>query len=159
MTFDDYINLLNADGELRTHLLENQLTDADIQQYVTEHSNVMLGYNLPLNLPLYRARYDSDNWIDKEDCSQYSYIQDAEGIRMFRYNLDGEQVLYTSTTPFIAFKEIENGNDRNVYISRMEATRMFTSANGEKFIMKITSRFAQLFVVKVLLLILPQEST
>ena len=118
MTFDDYINLLNADGELRTHLLENQLTDADIQQYVTEHSNVMIGYDLPLNLPLYRARYDSDNWTDKEDCSQYSYIQDAEGIRMFRYNRDGEQVLYTSTTPFIAFKEIENGSDRNVYISK-----------------------------------------
>ena len=118
MTFDDYINLLNADGELRTHLLENQLTDADIQQYVTEHSNVMLGYDLPLNLPLYRARYDSDNWIDKENCSQYSYIQNTESIRMFRYNRDGEQVLYTSTTPFIAFKEIENGSDKNVYISK-----------------------------------------
>lgn len=118
MTFDDYINLLNADGELRTHLLENQLTDADIQQYVTEHSNVMLGYDLLLKLPLYRARYDSDNWIDKENCSQYSYIQNTESIRMFRYNRDGEQVLYTSTTPFIAFKEIENGSDRNVYISK-----------------------------------------
>lgn len=118
MTFDDYINLLNADGELRTHLLENQLTDADIQQYVTEHSNVMLGYDLSLNLPLYRARYDSDNWIDKENCSQYSYIQNTESIRMFRYNRDGEQVLYTSTTPFIAFKEIENGSDKNVYISK-----------------------------------------
>lgn len=118
MTFDDYINLLNADGELRTHLLENQLTDADIQQYVTEHSNFMVGYDLPLNLPLYRARYDSDNWTDKEESSQYSYIQDAEGIRIFRYNRNGEQVLYTSTTPFIAFKEIENGSDRNVYISK-----------------------------------------
>lgn len=118
MTINEYINLLNADGELRTHLLDNQVTDADIQQYVAERVNLMAGFDLPLNLSLYRARYDSDNWTDKEDCSQYSYIQDAEGIRMFRYNQDREQVLYTSTNPFVAFKEIENGNDRNVYISK-----------------------------------------
>ena len=118
MTLNEYINLLNANEELRTHLLDNQVTDADIQQYVTEHSNVMLGYDLPLNLPFYRARYDSDNWTDKEDCSQYGYIQDAESVRMFRYNQDREQVLYTSTNPFIAFKEIEDGRDNNVYISK-----------------------------------------
>ena len=118
MTLNEYINLLNANEELRTHLLDNQVTDADIQQYVAEYVNLMAGFDLSLNLSLYRARYDSDNWTDKEDCSQYSYIQDAEGIRMFRYNRDGEQVLYTSTTPFIAFKEIENGSDRNVYISK-----------------------------------------
>lgn len=118
MTINEYINLLNADGELRTHLLDNQVTDADIQQYVAERVNLMAGFDQPLNLSLYRARYDSDNWTDKEDCSQYSYIQDAEGVRMFRYNQDREQVLYTSTNPFVAFKEIENGNDRNVYISK-----------------------------------------
>lgn len=118
MNLNEYINLLNADGELRTHLLDNQVTDADIQQYVSEHANLMTGYDLPLNLSFYRARYDSDNWADKGDCSQYSYIQDAESVRMFRYNQDREQVLYTSTTPFAAFKEIENGSDRNVYISK-----------------------------------------
>lgn len=118
MTFHEYINLLNTDEELRTHLLENQVTDADIQRYVAEHVNMMAGFDLPLNLPLYRARYDSDNWTDKEDCSQYSYIQDAECIGMFRYNQDREQVLYTSTNPFVAFKEIENGSNRNVYISK-----------------------------------------
>lgn len=120
MNLNEYINLLNADGELRTHLLENQVTDADIQQYMSEHTNLMTGYDLPLNLPLYRARYDSDIWTDKEDLSQYSYIQDAERIGMFRYNREHEQVLYTSTTPCVAFKEIENGNERNVYISRWE---------------------------------------
>lgn len=118
MNLNDYINSLNADGELRTHLLENQVTDADIQQYVSEHTNLMTGYDLSLNLAFYRARYDGNNWTDKNDCSQYGYIQDAENVRMFRYNQDCEQVLYTSTTPIVAFKEIENGSNRNVYISK-----------------------------------------
>lgn len=118
MTLTEYINLLNADEELRTHLQENQVTDAYIQRYVAEHVNLMTGFDLSLNLSLYRARYDSDNWTDKEDYSQFSYIQDAERIGMFRYNQDREQVLYTSTNPFVAFKEIENGSDGNVYISK-----------------------------------------
>lgn len=118
MTLNEYINLLNANEELRTHLLDNQVTDADIQQYVTEHVNLMTGFDLSLNSFLYRARYDSNNWVDKEDSSQYGYIQDAEHIGIFRYNQDREQVLYTSTNPFVAFKEIENGSYRNVYISK-----------------------------------------
>ena len=103
MTLNEYINLLNANEELRTHLLDNQVTDADIQQYVTEHVNLMTGFDLSLNSFLYRARYDSNNWVDKEDSSQYGYIQDAEHIGIFRYNQDREQVLYTSTNPFVAF--------------------------------------------------------
>lgn len=118
MTLNEYIKLLNVDGELITHLQGNRLTDADIQQYATERTYNVIEYDLSLNLPLYRARYDSDNWTDKEDWSQYSYIQDTERISIFRYNREHEQVLYTSTNPFTAFKEIENGSDRNVYISK-----------------------------------------
>lgn len=120
MTIQEYIQLLGVDDDqLRNRILENTLTEEDIQNYVLAGSWTTLEQDLSLNLPFYRARYDSDNWDDKEDITQYGYIQNQQNIRQFRYNREHEQVLYTSTTPFVAFEEIKDENNQHdIYISK-----------------------------------------
>lgn len=120
MTIQEYIQLLGVDDDqLRNRILENTLTEEDIQNYVLAGSWTTLEQDLSLNLPFYRARYDSDNWDDKEDITQYGYIQNQQNIRQFRYNREHEQVLYTSTNPLTAFQEIEDENNQHdIYISK-----------------------------------------
>lgn len=72
--------------------------------------------SLHLDLPLYRARYDSG--FDETDITQFGYIHDASRVKRFRYNIDKEQVLYTATNPYVSYKEIETTNaPANFYLS------------------------------------------
>ena len=57
------------------------------------------------NLSLYRVRYHEA--FDISDISQYGYIQDTSRIKRLRYNLPEEQVLYTATHPYVAYRETE----------------------------------------------------
>lgn len=70
-----------------------------------------LTVSVPLGLPLYRARYADPTFVHTDDITQYGYIHDElDKIKRFRYNVAKEQVLYTATNPYIAFKEIEKAN-------------------------------------------------
>ena len=62
-------------------------------------------YKSTLSLPLFRARYAEI--FDRNDPTQFGYIHNSDLIRVFRYNTEHQAVLYTSTSPLTAFKEIE----------------------------------------------------
>lgn len=126
MTIDEYMSLLGKGEAFKQRLIEawsseDGTIDDIINSYIEPLTKTMNIVPLPFkNAHFYRARYDSDNWTDKNDLSQYGYIHNAEVISLFRYNKDHEQVLYTSTSPYTAFDEIfdHNKNGKNVYISK-----------------------------------------
>jgi len=78
---------------------------------------------LPLNLSFYRARLDDG--FDKNDKTQFGYIQDATKVGIGRYNLAHEQVLYTSTNPKTAFMEVRSHNDTNPKIASVEVKNKY----------------------------------
>lgn len=90
-------NILNEKGEI---------DEVSVKKYVEQlFVNHIKWYPMPFDdLRLYRARYD--NGFDNTDIFQFGYIQNAEVIKPLRYNLAQEQVLYTSTHPGVAYKEI-----------------------------------------------------
>lgn len=64
----------------------------------------------PFGLRLYRARYN-EHFKDDSDANEYSYIHNpAIPIRQLRYNLSEEKVLYTASSPDVAFEEIRDPN-------------------------------------------------
>ncbi len=121
MTIDEYTSLLGEGEAFKQRLIdawgnEDALNDI-IKQYIDNHANFMCGIDLCPTIKFYRARYDSEDWTDKSDLTQYSYIYDKEKVKLFRYNKDGEQVLYTSTKPLVAYNEIYK-DDKKFYISK-----------------------------------------
>lgn len=121
MTIDKYITMLGEDEAFKQRLIdawdnEDALNDI-IKQYIENHAISMSGIDLCPTMKFYRARYDSEDWTDKSDLGQYSYIHDKEKVKLFRYNKDKEQVLYTSTKPLVAYNEIYK-DDKKFYISK-----------------------------------------
>ena len=106
--------------------LENLQTLEDKSNFVEKFPHA----ELPLNLSFYRVRYDDG--FDKNDKTQFGYIQDASKVKIGRYNIDQEQVLYTSTNPKTAFMEIESHNNTSdsYYISvwrKMDEDKIMTA--------------------------------
>ena len=66
---------------------------------------------------IYRVRKDEDG-IDESNPKSFSYIQDSTKIRRYRFNREGEQVLYTSTTPNVAVGETLEDFNGNFYIGK-----------------------------------------
>lgn len=99
----------NIQSSFEDILDENGIVSKDhVKGYVDSiFASRIPSYPFPFNgLNLYRARYDTG--FDNSDISQFGYIRDVSIIQPLRYNLAGEQVLYTSTHPGIAYKEIVN---------------------------------------------------
>ena len=72
----------------------------------------------PIGMPsIYRVRKDEDG-IDESNPKSFSYIQDSTRIRRYRFNREGEQVLYTSTTPNVAVAETLENFNGNFYIGK-----------------------------------------
>jgi len=87
-----------------------------IEEYVTKMPLKTYDYQSELNLPLYRARYDDG--FNNTDSNQFGYIHNLDLIRVYRYNKAHEAVLYTSTDPITAFKEIrQERKPDSIYIS------------------------------------------
>lgn len=86
MTIDEYISLLGEDETFKRRLIEawgneDALNDI-IKQYIENHAYSMFGIDLLPNIKFYRARYDSEDWTDKSDLNQYSYIHDEEKVKL-----------------------------------------------------------------------------
>ena len=72
----------------------------------------------PIGMPsIYRVRKDEDG-IDESNPKSFSYIQDSTRILRYRFNREGEQVLYTSTTPNVAVGETLENFNGNFYIGK-----------------------------------------
>lgn len=72
----------------------------------------------PIGMPfVYRVRKDEDG-IDESNPKSFSYKQDPNTICRYRFNREGEQVLYTSTTPNVAVAETLENFKGNFYIGK-----------------------------------------
>ncbi len=121
---DDYciivINDFEYYGALTDNLYElegclfDTIFDAEISKFIDnvqpEH---IQSIDIPLyNLPLFRARYnEGDGWQD--DSKQFTYNHDQQKCKLYRLNKAGEQVLYTSTNPYVACNEIARTESNN----------------------------------------------
>lgn len=117
--------MCNVDEEAYFQSMQRNLNDmeatiedgvavsADIESLVNSMTLVAYDYDSRLDLPLYRARFDSG--FDKTDPNQFGYIHNIAAIRQFRYNKDQEAVLYTATYPATAYQEIESSRNGEAF--------------------------------------------
>src|SRR5574344_662048 len=111
-----YESMTDNLDELLNNLYNRYAQDCEISTIIKSIDiDDIPNINLDLDLPLYRARYD-DNF-DNSDYNQFSYIHNPSFINMLRYNQKGEAVLYTSTNPDTAFKEIKQNGNSDYYLS------------------------------------------
>lgn len=100
--------------EIHSRLMGNpaSVTDEEIERLVKSvDESLLYTLSFTFGLRLYRARYNDG--FDDTEVNQFSYIHDpAIHINQLRYNLEGEKVLYTGTSPDYAFEEIRS-NDVN----------------------------------------------
>lgn len=78
---------------------------------------------------IYRVRKDEEG-IDEADPNSFSYIQDVTKITRQRFNLPGEQVLYTSTYPNVAVEETLENFDGNFYIGKWRKNNLESKFNS-----------------------------
>lgn len=98
-SFEDILDGKGEVNELSVHRYVDSLFSSNIKSYLMPFDG----------LNLYRARYDNGSF-DNNDITQFGYIRNAAVINPLRYNLAHEQVLYTSTHPGVAYKEIAKAN-------------------------------------------------
>lgn len=99
--------------DMETAIEDGSAVSADIDRLINRMTLVTYDYNSRLDLPLFRARFDSG--FDKTDPNQFGYIHNIAAIQQFRYNKDQEAVLYTATYPATAYQEIESSRNGEAY--------------------------------------------
>lgn len=104
--------------------LQCRFDGSNTMQEILEERKICLPDNLSIaptyqinlgGLDIFRAR---EGVFNTSDITQFGYIQNAAKVNMLRLNKAGQQVLYTSTDPITAYKELDCSGNNKVYISR-----------------------------------------
>lgn len=119
MLTTETINTFKAYLESKVELSEEQMNT--LVSGITEED--LFHHTYSPDVPLFRARHDNKAF-DTSSPDQFGYIHDPASIRIYRYNLPNQAVLYTATQPSVAYKEIGGSHNVDVYLS---VWRMTTS--------------------------------